>query len=127
MKDDEVLIKIAATALNRADTLQRKGSYPPPRGASPYLGLECFGTVEAVGKMLPGGKLVTMWGLEVCALLSRGGYAEKVAVPTGQVLLIPPTDSLKDAAAFPKFACTNVFYCFYDELAIQKRDVLGKF
>lgn len=50
VKDDEVLIKVAATALNRADTLQRKGSYPPPKGASPYPGLECSGTIEAVGK-----------------------------------------------------------------------------
>ena len=50
IKDDEVLIKVEATALNRADTLQRKGLYPPPKGASPYLGLECSGIVEAVGK-----------------------------------------------------------------------------
>lgn len=49
-KDDEVLIKVEATALNRADTIQRKGLYPPPKGASPYLGLECSGTIEAVGK-----------------------------------------------------------------------------
>lgn len=50
IKDDEVLIKVEATALNRADTLQRKGSYPPPKGASHYPGLECSGTIEAVGK-----------------------------------------------------------------------------
>lgn len=50
INDDEVLIKVQATALNRADTLQRKGAYPPPKGASPYPGLECAGTVEAVGK-----------------------------------------------------------------------------
>ena len=50
LKDDEVLIKVHATALNRADILQRKGLYPPPPGASPYLGLECSGTVESVGK-----------------------------------------------------------------------------
>ena len=49
IKDDEVLIKIVATALNQADTVQRKGSYPPPKGASPYLGLECSGIIEAVG------------------------------------------------------------------------------
>ncbi|RWR88038.1 Alcohol dehydrogenase superfamily [Cinnamomum micranthum f. kanehirae] len=66
-----------ATALNRADTLQRKGSSPPPEGASPYPDLECAGTVESVGEN------VTRWtvGDEVCALLSGGGYAEKVAVP----------------------------------------------
>lgn len=50
LKEDEVLIKVAATALNRADTLQRKGAYPPPPGSSPYLGLECSGTIEAVGE-----------------------------------------------------------------------------
>ncbi|PPR89066.1 hypothetical protein GOBAR_AA31621 [Gossypium barbadense] len=85
LKDDEVLIKVEATALNRADTLQRKGSYPPPKGASPYPGLECSGTIQAVGKNVLG------WivGDQVCALLSGGGYAEKVAVPAGQVLPIP--------------------------------------
>ncbi|XP_028803193.1 quinone oxidoreductase PIG3-like [Neltuma alba] len=102
IKDDEVLIKIAATALNRADTVQRKGSYPPPRGASPYPGLECSGTVESVGKNVVRWKI----GDQVCALLGGGGYAEKVAVPGGQVLPIPPAVSLKDAAAFPEVACT---------------------
>ncbi|KAE9461784.1 hypothetical protein C3L33_06282, partial [Rhododendron williamsianum] len=100
--DDDVLIRVAATALNRADTLQRKGSYPPPKGASPFLGLECSGTVEAVGRN------VTRWkiGDQVCALLSGGGYAEKVAVPTGQVLPVPAGVSLKDAASFPEVVCT---------------------
>lgn len=50
IKDDEVLIKVAATALNRADTIQRLGRYPPPKGDSEFLGLECSGTIEAVGK-----------------------------------------------------------------------------
>ncbi|MCL7033307.1 hypothetical protein MKW94_000706 [Papaver nudicaule] len=102
IKDDEVLIKIEATALNRADTVQRKGSYPPPPGASTYPGLECSGIIEAVGSE------VTRWkiGDQVCALLSGGGYAEKVAVPAGQVLPIPSGVSLKDAAGFPEVACT---------------------
>ncbi|WCJ26960.1 oxidoreductase zinc-binding dehydrogenase family protein [Euphorbia peplus] len=101
-KDDDVLIKIEATAINRADTLQRIGKHPPPKDASPYPGLECSGTVLAVGK------LVSRWqvGDQVCALLSGGGYAEKVAVPAGQVLPVPPGISLKDAAAFPEVACT---------------------
>ncbi|XP_010921987.1 uncharacterized protein [Elaeis guineensis] len=100
--DDEVLIEVAAAALNRADTVQRKGSYPPPKGASPYPGLECSGTIIAVGKY------VTRWkvGDQVCALLSGGGYAEKVAVPAGQVLPLPPGVSLRDAASFPEVACT---------------------
>ncbi|XP_050226319.1 uncharacterized protein LOC126676205 [Mercurialis annua] len=101
-KDDEVLIKVHATAVNRADTIQRLGKYPPPKGASPYPGLECSGTIEAVGT------LVSRWkvGDQVCALLSGGGYAEKVAVPAGQVLPVPSGISLTDATAFPEVACT---------------------
>lgn len=102
LNDDEVLIKVEATALNRADTLQRKGSYPPPKGASPYLGLECSGTIQAVGKN------VSRWnvGDQVCALLTGGGYAEKVAVSAGQVLPVPPGVSLVEAASLPEVACT---------------------
>ncbi|KAE7995588.1 hypothetical protein FH972_000368 [Carpinus fangiana] len=102
LRDDEVLIKVAATALNRADTFQRKGVYPPPKGASEYLGLECSGTVEAVGERVSRWKV----GDQVCALLSGGGYAEKVAVPAGQVLPVPQGVSLKDAAGLPEVACT---------------------
>ncbi|XP_024046037.1 quinone oxidoreductase PIG3-like isoform X2 [Citrus clementina] len=102
IKDDEVLIKVEATALNRADTLQRKGSYPPPKGASPHPGLECSGTILSVGKNVSRWKV----GDQVCALLGGGGYAEKVAVPAGQVLPVPSGVSLKDAAAFPEVACT---------------------
>ncbi|RZS02820.1 hypothetical protein BHM03_00032899 [Ensete ventricosum] len=100
--DHEVLIKVEATALNRADTIQRKGLHPPPKGASPYPGLECSGTVLAVGKSVARWKV----GDQVCALLSGGGYAEKVAVPAGQVLSIPEGVSLRDAASFPEVACT---------------------
>ncbi|THU72879.1 hypothetical protein C4D60_Mb04t16880 [Musa balbisiana] len=100
--DDEVLIKVEATALNRADTVQRKGLYPLPKGASPYPGLECSGTVVTVGKSVACWKV----GDQVCALLSGGGYAEKVAVPAGQVLPIPEGVSLRDAASFPEVACT---------------------
>ena len=88
----EVLIDIAATAVNRADLLQAQGSYPPPPGAPPYLGLECSG-------VLPDGS-------EVCALLAGGGYAELVAVPEGQILPKPEGVSLVDAAALPEAACT---------------------
>ncbi|TKY71636.1 Quinone oxidoreductase PIG3 [Spatholobus suberectus] len=100
--DDEVLIGVHAAALNRADTLQRKGSYPPPKGASPYPGLECSGTVLSLGKNVSRWKI----GDQVCALLAGGGYAEKVAVPAGQVLPVPPGVSLTDAASFPEVACT---------------------
>uniref|UniRef100_A0A2N9GFD0 Enoyl reductase (ER) domain-containing protein n=1 Tax=Fagus sylvatica TaxID=28930 RepID=A0A2N9GFD0_FAGSY len=102
LKDDEVLIKVQASALNRADTVQRIGAYPPPKGASNYLGLECSGTIEAVGKSVSRWKI----GDQVCALLSGGGYAEKVAVPAAQVLPVPTGVSLKDAASFPEVACT---------------------
>jgi putative PIG3 family NAD(P)H quinone oxidoreductase len=106
--EGEVLIDVAATAVNRADLLQRQGFYDPPPGASPYPGLECSGTIAAVG---PG---ATGWrpGDEVCALLAGGGYAEKVAVPAGQVLPRPRNLSLTTAGAVPETACTvynNVF------------------
>ncbi|XP_061998562.1 uncharacterized protein LOC133715888 [Rosa rugosa] len=102
IKDDEVLIRVEATALNGADTFQRKGLYPPPPGSSHYLGVECSGTIDAIGKHVSRWKV----GDQVCALLNGGGYAEKVAVPAGQVLPVPPGISLKDAASFPEVACT---------------------
>lgn len=102
VNDDEVLIKISGTALNRADTLQRRGTYPPPKGAPPYLGLECSGIIEAVGKNVQTWKV----GDEVCALLGGGGYAEKVAVPSGHVLPVPKGIPLQEAAAIPEVACT---------------------
>ncbi len=96
----EVLVDVVASAVNRADLMQRAGLYPPPPGAPPYPGLECSGRIAALG---PG---VTDWrvGDEVCALLSGGGYAERVAVPAGQVLPAPVT--LVDSAALPEVACT---------------------
>jgi len=99
---DEVLIKVSAAGVNRADLLQAGGKYPPPPGASDILGLEVSGVVAAVG----GG--VSEWnvGQDVCALLAGGGYAEYVAVPVGQVMPIPPGVSVHDAAALPEVACT---------------------
>lgn len=94
--------RIAATALNRADTFQRQGKYPPPKGDSPYLGLECSGTIEAIGSNVHRWKV----GDQVCALVGGGGYAQKVAVPARQVLPVPPGVSLQDAAGFPEVACT---------------------
>jgi putative PIG3 family NAD(P)H quinone oxidoreductase len=104
----EVVVDVAATAVNRADTLQRQGKYPPPPGASDVLGLECSGTVSAVGDG------VEPWqvGDEVCALLAGGGYAEKVLVPAGQVMPLPQSVDLVTAGALPEVACTvwsNVF------------------
>ena len=104
----EALVEVAATAVNRADLLQRQGSYHPPPGASPYPGLECSGTISALGGGVAGWSV----GDEVCALLSGGGYAERVAVPVGQLLPVPRGVSLVEAAALPEVACTvwsNVF------------------
>ncbi len=104
----EVLVRVAAAGVNRADTLQRQGHYAPPPGASDIIGLEVSGVVEALGDD------VEEWavGDEVCALLSGGGYAEYVAVPVGQLLPVPEGVSLVDAAALPEVCCTvwsNVF------------------
>jgi putative PIG3 family NAD(P)H quinone oxidoreductase len=104
----EVVVQVVATAVNRADLMQRQGHYPPPAGAPPYPGLECSGTIMRVGEGVEG------WaeGDEVCALLSGGGYAERVAVPAGQLLPRPSGVDLVDAAALPEVTCTvwsNVF------------------
>jgi putative PIG3 family NAD(P)H quinone oxidoreductase len=104
----EVVIEMAATAVNRADTLQRQGSYPPPPGASDVLGLECSGVVGALGPGVDGWAV----GDEVCALLAGGGYAEKVLVPAGQLMPVPAGIGLLTAGALPEVACTvwsNVF------------------
>jgi NADPH:quinone reductase-like Zn-dependent oxidoreductase len=104
----EVLVDVVASGVNRADTLQRQGFYPPPPGAPPYPGLECSGRIAVVGQDVTGWKA----GDEVCALLSGGGYAEKVAVPAGQLLPVPEGIRLVAAAALPEVTCTvyaNVF------------------
>jgi putative PIG3 family NAD(P)H quinone oxidoreductase len=98
----EVLLDVTATALNRADVQQRQGNYPPPPGASDILGLECSGVIAKLG----GGVIGWNVGDEVCALLSGGGYAERVAVPATQLMPVPPGVSLEDAAALPEVACT---------------------
>ncbi len=98
----EVLIDIAAAGVNRADLLQRQGMYPPPPGAPSYPGLECAGRIAALGEGVAGWNA----GDQVCALLAGGGYAEKVAVPAGQVLPLPAGVSVTDAAGLPEVACT---------------------
>ncbi|MEG3635503.1 NAD(P)H-quinone oxidoreductase [Micromonospora palythoicola] len=98
----EVVVDVRATAVNRADLLQRQGHYPPPPGAPAYPGLECSGVVSATG---PGVASVRV-GDQVCALLAGGGYAERVAVPAGQLLPVPAGVDLVDAASLPEVACT---------------------
>lgn len=101
-RPDDVVIDVAASAVNRADLMQRQGNYPPPKGASEVPGLECSGVVSEIGAN------VTTWavGDQVCALLAGGGYAEKVAVPAAQVLPVPVGVDLVDAAALPEVVCT---------------------
>jgi putative PIG3 family NAD(P)H quinone oxidoreductase len=104
----EVVLDMTATAINRADVMQRQGFYPPPPGASDVLGLECSGMISAVGSD------VDDWavGDEVCALLAGGGYAEKVLVPVGQLMPVPSGIDVVHAGALPEVACTvwsNVF------------------
>ncbi|ORB30917.1 NAD(P)H-quinone oxidoreductase [Mycolicibacterium parafortuitum] len=101
-KSGEILIKVVAAGVNRADLLQAAGKYPPPPGASDVLGLEAAGTIAALGDG------VTGWteGQPVCALLAGGGYAEYVAVPAGQVMPVPDGVPLHHAAGLPEVACT---------------------
>jgi putative PIG3 family NAD(P)H quinone oxidoreductase len=98
----EVLVDVTATAVNRADLMQRQGHYDPPPGASPYPGLECSGVIARLGEDVTGWAV----GDPVCALLAGGGYAERVAVPAGQLMRVPHGLSLRDAAALPETACT---------------------
>ena len=104
----DLLLRVRAAGVNRADVLQRQGNYPPPPGASDVIGLECSGVVAEVGSDVVGWEV----GDQACALLSGGGYAELVAVPAGQVLDVPGGVDLVDAAALPEAAATvwsNVF------------------
>ncbi|HEX3705545.1 MAG TPA: NAD(P)H-quinone oxidoreductase [Mycobacteriales bacterium] len=98
----EVLIEVAASAVNRADLLQRMGVYPPPPGITDTLGLECSGRITALGDG------VTEWsvGDEVCALLAGGGQAERAVAPVGQVMPIPDGVDLVTAGALPEVSAT---------------------
>lgn len=108
----EVLLRVRASAVNRADLLQRQGFYPPPPGASEILGLEASGTVAAVGEGAAG------WqpGDQACALLSGGGYAELVTVPAGQLMPLPAGLDLLTAAAVPE-----AFLTAHDNLITRGR------
>jgi len=104
----DVRIRVTATAVNRADLMQRQGLYPPPPGASDVLGLECAGTVAEVGAAVRGFRP----GERVMALLAGGGYAEEVVVQHGSVMLVPDTMTDEEAGAFPEVfltAYSNLF------------------
>ncbi len=98
----EVLIRVVASALNRADLLQVAGKYPPPPGASEILGMECSGTIAALGDGVTGWSV----GDECCGLLAGGGYAEMATCPVEQLLSIPAGVDLVSAAALPEATCT---------------------
>jgi putative PIG3 family NAD(P)H quinone oxidoreductase len=97
-KDDELLVRVRATALNRADLLQRRGKYPPPEGASGILGLEMAGEVISAGPAVRGFRE----GDRVCALLAGGGYAQQVTIPAGLAIRLPDRLSFEEGAAIPE-------------------------
>lgn len=106
--EGEVLIRIAASAVNRADTQQRKGAYPPPPGESEIMGLECAGVIEALGPGVDGWKT----GDRVMTLLGGGGYAAFAKAPAGTLLAVPEGFSMTEAAAIPEVFLTaylNIF------------------
>lgn len=109
MGPHDIRIRVRATAVNRADLLQRQGLYPPPRGASPILGLECAGEVTAIGNEVAG------WnpGDRAMALLSGGGYAQEVVVDAGSAMHVPSSFSDEEAGATPETFITaylNIFW-----------------
>lgn len=106
----EVLVDIHATALNRADLMQRAGGYPPPPGAPDILGLEMAGIITAVGEDVSGWRE----GDRVCALLPGGGYAEQVAVPAGMLMPIPAGWSFEQAAGLPEVFLTSYVNIFME-------------
>jgi putative PIG3 family NAD(P)H quinone oxidoreductase len=115
----EVRIRVAATAVNRADLVQRRGGYPPPPGASEILGLECAGEVVEVGE----GVARVAPGDGVCALLAGGGYAQEVVVPAGQVLPVPEGLGFEEAAALPEVFAT-AFLNLYMEAHLTRGEAV---
>ena len=109
-RSDEVLVRVVASGVNRADLLQRAGKYPPPGGVSEIMGLEVSGVIEAIGPGVEGWSV----GEEVCALLAGGGYAEKVVVPVGQLMRVPKGVPLLESAAIPE-----AFLTAYTNLVVE--------
>ena len=117
--DNEVLIKIKATAVNRADVVQKNGFYPAPLGASEILGLECSGIIEAIGKNVKKRKV----GEQVCALLAGGGYAQYASCPEEQAIPTPEGISLTNSASLPEVFATCWLNLFH-EANMQENDIV---
>ena len=122
IKAGEVLVKVEAAALNRADLLQRAGDYPPPPGCPEWMGLEIAGTIAEIGEEV---KAEGKWqiGDKVCALLGGGGYAEYAAVPSGMLMPVPKGLSMVEAASLPEVYGAAYLFLFY-EGKLQKGDTL---
>lgn len=121
LHDDEVLIKVAYAAVNRADLMQREGNYPPPAGCPEWPGLEVSGEVVAVGK-IAAAKSTWKEGDKVCALLGGGGYAEYVAVKYDMAMPVPENCSMEEAAAMPE-AFATAYLNLFAEGGLKKGDV----
>lgn len=113
IKDDEVLVKIAAAALNRADLMQREGNYPPPPGCPEWMGLEVSGEIVEIGGVAKEKSSFAV-GDRVCALLGGGGYAEYVAVKYDMLMPIPKNCSMTEAAAIPEAFATGYLNLFIE-------------
>ena len=110
IKDDEVLVKIYAAALNRADLLQREGKYPSPKGCPEWMGLEISGEIVELGKSVSNWKL----GDKVCALLGGGGYAEYVAVKHDMLMPVPRGITMEEASSLPEAYATSYLNLFIE-------------
>jgi putative PIG3 family NAD(P)H quinone oxidoreductase len=115
----EVLIEVAAAGVNRADVLERQGKYPSPKGVPPYPGMEVSGRIRALGDGVSGWSV----GQDVCALIGGGGYAELAVAPAGQVLPVPKTTDVVDAAGLPEVAAT-VFSNVVELARLQRGETL---
>ena len=113
IKSDEVLVKIEAAALNRADLMQREGDYPPPAGCPEWMGLEIAGEIVEMGADVP---TLSEWKLgdKVCALLGGGGYAEYVSVKYDMLMPVPKNCSMVEAAAIPEAFATAYLNLFIE-------------
>ena len=122
IKDDEVLVKISAAALNRADLMQREGDYPPPPGAPDWMGLEISGVITEIGSIAKE-KSAFKVGDKVCALLGGGGYAEYAAVKYDMLMPVPKNCSMVEAAAIPE-AFATAYLNLFIEGKIKEGDTL---